>query len=174
MLSIPMSVYSSRISLGRWLRRAGLFVIPEEVSPPAELRRMQNHLQRAAPLPGFVEAVVDPLVHALACASANMRRSQPAASRESRQRLIEEAVAGGPQLLSNAQKATLLGDPLAFSRLHFLVWASPQAHPSWFQDMPAVVAVPAAEPAPEPVAASAPAPVPVAVRAPDAMAAAAG
>src|SRR6185295_5276594 len=107
MLSIPMSVYSSRVSLGRLMRRAGLFVIPEEISPPEELRRMQAHLQRAAPLPGFVEAVVDPLAHALACASGNMRRSQSATLRASRQRLIEDAVAGGPESLNNAQKAAL-------------------------------------------------------------------
>ena len=132
MLSIPMSVYSSRISLGRGLRRAVLFVIPEEVSPPEELRRMQTHLLRAAPLPGFVEAVVDPLVHALACASGNMRRSQPAALRESRQRLIDEAVAGGPGALSNAQRAALLGDPLALSRLHFQVWSAARAHADRF------------------------------------------
>jgi membrane glycosyltransferase len=132
MLSIPMSVYSSRISLGRGLFRAGLFVIPEEAAPPAELRRMQAHLRRAAPLPGFVEAVVDPLEHALACASANMRRSQPAALRESRQQLIDKAVSHGPAALSSAQKAALLGDPLALSRLHFQVWASPAAHADWF------------------------------------------
>ena len=162
MLSIPMSVYSSRISLGRWLRRAGLFVIPEEANPPAELRRLQTHLQRAVPLPGFVEAVVDPLVHALACASANMRRSQPAGVRESRQKLIDDAVAHGPDALSNAQKASLLGDPLALSRLHFQVWASPQANAAWFRDVPAVVPIPAVEVV-EPA---------VAVRAPEALAAA--
>ena len=100
---------------------------------------MQSHLLRAAPLPGFIEAVVDPLVHALACASGNMRRSQSPALLESRQVLINEAVSGGPEALSNAQKAALLGDPLALSRLHFQVWATPNAHPAWFRDMPAVV-----------------------------------
>jgi membrane glycosyltransferase len=156
MLSIPMSVYSSRISLGRWLRRAGLFVIPEEASPPEELHRMQTHLRRAAPLPGFAEAVVDPLAHALACASGNARRSQPAALRESRQQLIQEAVASGPEALGNAQRAALLGDPLALSRLHFHVWASSQAHPSWFGEPPVPeVRPPAALRAPEPLAAAA-------------------
>jgi hypothetical protein len=42
-----------------------------------------------------------------------MRRSRPAALREFRQRLIDEAVAGGPDALSDAQRAALLGDPLA-------------------------------------------------------------
>jgi len=132
MLSIPLSVYSSRVTLGRLMRRAGLFVIPEEMTPPPELRSLRAYLTRAAPLPGFTEAVVDPLVHAVACASANMRRSQPPAVRESRQQLMQEAVERGPGALSNAQKAALLGDPLALSRLHFQVWTSEQAHADWF------------------------------------------
>src|SRR4029453_7304360 len=33
-LSIPISVYSSRVSLGRALRRARLLLIPEESTPP--------------------------------------------------------------------------------------------------------------------------------------------
>jgi membrane glycosyltransferase len=137
MLSIPMSVYSSRISLGRWLRRGGLFIIPEEASPPEELRRMQVYLRRAAPLPGFAEAVVNPLAHALACACGNVRRPQSAILRESRQQMIDEAVVRGPAALSNAQRVALLGDPLALSHLHSQVWASPQAHPSWFGNAPA-------------------------------------
>ena len=111
--------------------------IPEETSPPDELCRLQAHLRRAAPLPGFAEAVVDPLAHALACASANARRSQPVALGESRQQLIQQAVASGPDALGNAQRVALLGDPLALSRLHFQVWASPQAHPSWLGVAPA-------------------------------------
>ncbi len=138
MISIPVSVYSSRIALGRGMRRAGLFVIPEEADAPQELRRLQTHLSRSAPLPGFTEAVVDPLVHAVACASANMRRALPAAVREARQQLIDQAVANGPDALSNAQKAALLGDPLALSRLHFQVWTSAQAHPAWLGNTHAV------------------------------------
>jgi membrane glycosyltransferase len=132
MLSIPISVYSSRVSLGRWLRRAGLFVIPEEVIPPPELLRLQAHMRAATPLPGFTEAVVDPLVHAVTCAGANMRRSLPISVIETRQHLVHEAVVRGPDALSNAQKAALLGDPLALSRLHFNVWTTEYAHPDWF------------------------------------------
>jgi membrane glycosyltransferase len=150
MLSIPLSVLSSRIPLGRWLRRAGLFMIPEEVNPPEELRRMQTYRHRAAPLPGFVDAVVDPLAHALACASGNMRRSQPAALVESRRQLIQEAVAGGPEALGTAQRAALLGDPVALSHLHFQIRASAGAHPSWFAQTPVIAErAPAALRAPE-------------------------
>ena len=132
MLSIPMSVYSSRISIGRAMRRAGLFVIPEEIEVPAELRSLRMHLGNAVALPGFTQAVVDPLVNALACASANVRRSLPASVAAGRQRLVQEALSRGPDALSNAQKAVLLGDPSALSQLHFQVWSAEQVHPGWF------------------------------------------
>jgi membrane glycosyltransferase len=38
----------------------------------------------------------------------------------------------GPEVLSNAQKSLLLGDPSSLSTLHFQVWTSEQAHPAWF------------------------------------------
>lgn len=37
LISIPFTVLTSRVSLGRWLRRLGLLVTPEETSPPPEL-----------------------------------------------------------------------------------------------------------------------------------------
>ncbi|HVY06592.1 MAG TPA: glucans biosynthesis glucosyltransferase MdoH [Burkholderiales bacterium] len=172
MLSIPMSVYSSRISFGRATRRAGLFVIPEEADAPEELRRMELHLRQTGPLPGFTDAVVDPLVHALACASANMRRFQPPQLVASRSQLEAGALVGGPDALNNRQRADLLGDPTALSRLHYEVWSSPSAHPAWLGDVDPTMKVlsdPAASPVTEPApvtpdapVASPPAPVPAA------------
>ena len=51
-LSIPVSVYSSRVSLGRALRRARLFLIPEETDPPPELRALRAYRDRAGAPPG--------------------------------------------------------------------------------------------------------------------------
>jgi membrane glycosyltransferase len=147
MLSIPLSVYSSRISLGKRLRRLGMFLIPEEASPPVELRRMQELLRRAPPSPGFVDAVVDPLANALACAAGNVRQAQPATLREGALKRVDEALRVGPRGLSDRQKSVLLSDALALSRLHFQVWASPQAHASWFEREPA----PQTERAPAPL-----------------------
>jgi len=113
------------------------------------LRSMQEHLRRAPPAPGFIEAVVDPLANALACASGNVRQSQPPAFRQAAQQLVDEAVRIGPQALSAKQKSALLGDAPALSRLHFQVWASPDAHPKWFSNTPAATerrAVPRAAP----------------------------
>ena len=62
-LSIPLSVWSSRASLGRTFRRLGLFVIPEETDLPEELKFLNNDLEqqqarrKVLPLPdeaGFV------------------------------------------------------------------------------------------------------------------------
>jgi membrane glycosyltransferase len=69
-LATPISVYSSRVSLGRALRRARLFVIPEEADPPRELRTVRAHTEWAGKAPGFVDAVVDPELNAVACAAA--------------------------------------------------------------------------------------------------------
>ena len=36
-LAVPLVVWTSRVGLGRWLRRCGMLLIPEEVSPPTLL-----------------------------------------------------------------------------------------------------------------------------------------
>ncbi len=53
MLSIPLSVYTSRVTIGRWLRRAGLFVIPEELHPPPEIRSMTDSVRHSHPSAGL-------------------------------------------------------------------------------------------------------------------------
>ena len=45
-LSAPVSVYSSRVALGRALRRWGLFVTPEELRPPEVLMRLADAVAR--------------------------------------------------------------------------------------------------------------------------------
>jgi membrane glycosyltransferase len=134
MVSIPLSVYSSRISLGRRMRGAGFFLIPEESSPPRELTQAMQDA-RAAPLPGFVDAVVDPLANALACAVGTgwRIRALPAA-REAVQRLVRDALARGPGALNAGQKAALLSNAAALSWLHYEVWTG-QGHPDWLREV---------------------------------------
>jgi membrane glycosyltransferase len=45
-LSIPVSVYSSRVSLGRTLRRWRLFMTPEETAPPEVIERLHAAMER--------------------------------------------------------------------------------------------------------------------------------
>ena len=129
MLSIPLSVYTSRATIGRNLRDKGLFVIPEELNPPPEIRSMMESVKHAAPMPGFVDAVVDPLINALACAAGTARATRARSAND--ERLVRDALHGGPDALNDAQKNLLLGNVLALSRLHGLVWSSRDAHPFW-------------------------------------------
>jgi membrane glycosyltransferase len=45
-LSVPMSVYSSRVALGRAFRRRRLFMTPEEIEPPKILAQLGDALDR--------------------------------------------------------------------------------------------------------------------------------
>lgn len=130
-LSIPLSVYSSRVSLGRRLRAAGLFAIPEETRVPPELRRVTELCARPEEEAGFIDAVMDPMVNALCCATGIARPRQPLDIRLQRASLVDRALAHGPASLSAREATTLLGDPLALSSLHFQAWTSTQAHPAW-------------------------------------------
>jgi membrane glycosyltransferase len=130
-LSIPVSVYSSRVSIGRRMRRAGYFAIPEETNPPQELVRVRQLCALPARMPALAEAVVDPVVNALACATSVARPRQPEAVRAQRAQLIDKALRAGPHGLTGREAATLLGDPLALSRLHFAAWTAADAHPDW-------------------------------------------
>ena len=73
-LSIPISVFTGDTELGVELRRRGIFVTPEEVSPPAELRELDTALAKPpagrlipaelAGHGGLLQAVLDPYVNA--------------------------------------------------------------------------------------------------------------
>jgi membrane glycosyltransferase len=142
-LSVPISVLSSRVSLGRRLRAARFFLIPEESTPPKELRALRRTLNRAPALSGFVDAAADPLANAVACALAVARAMHAPARRRERQQLVHEAAVNGPESLTDGKKTWLLNDPVALSRLHAEIWASPGAHTQWLTTLaPKVSAAP--------------------------------
>jgi membrane glycosyltransferase len=130
-LSIPISVFSSRVSLGRRARAARLFLIPEESMTPRELRRMRAYVRQAPPVPGFVDAVVDPLHNAMACASDIARTRHSESVRKRHRQLADRALAHGPAALDAYEKNALLGDAIALSHLHYDAWSANGAHPSW-------------------------------------------
>jgi membrane glycosyltransferase len=134
-LSIPLSVYSSRVGLGRSLRRARLFLIPEESDPPRELRTTQAHVTPTGAAPRFVDAVVDPVTNAIACAASVLPTRRPVGVRRRRDLAIADALATGPDALTDRQKLFFLTDGVALSHLHFKVWTSPSAHPGWRVDV---------------------------------------
>ena len=117
-LSVPISVFTSRVSLGVRARRARLFLIPEESRPPRELRWTWSGVRRAAALPGFRDALFDPTVNALVRACGVARADRPARVDRGGRRLVERALAGGPDALCSAEKNALLGDADALGLLH--------------------------------------------------------
>jgi len=144
-VSIPISVFTSHVALGRGLRRIRLLLIPEESNPPRELRALARHLAHTAPPPDFAAAVGDPIVNALACATARTGVPRSAAARQARSERVARATRGGPQALGGADKMALLNDARALSQLHFAVWTASDAHPQWH-------AAPARSFAPSPLA----------------------
>ena len=130
-LSIPISVYTSRASLGQSFRRARLFLIPEESWPPLEIRMTNRYLRRAIPPPDFIDAVVDPIVNAVACASGVARPQQVATPSPEQTELVQRALVAGPETVTDSERALLLDDPIALSCLHFEVWTAEDAHPTW-------------------------------------------
>jgi len=121
-MSIPLSVYSSRVSAGRACRRFGLLLIPEESEPPPEILRMQEEVARNPRPAGFHEAAWDPLVNAIACASVGGRRNQPEHIRSKHLAFVDSAVSGGIGALTSGQKTALMADAEMLSRLHFRLW----------------------------------------------------
>ncbi len=118
LVSIPLSVYSSRASWGRAARYAPLFLIPEESAPPPELRRLQL-LMREAPdyKGGFKRALSAPLTQALIHALARTNR-RGEMSRETMQAVRENRI----ETVSAVDRNRLLSHRSALVRAHEEIW----------------------------------------------------
>ena len=142
LFSIPFSVWSSRSSVGRGFRSLRLFMTPEEIEAPPELKTMKLLLESPATVKGepiagrsrgFVRAVVDPSVNALHLSFLrSVRKVSPAIAARRRQ-LCAEVLLAGPDSLSPRKKKELLSDPLCMHLLHEKVWELPpgEATNSW-------------------------------------------
>jgi len=133
-LSVPVSVLTSRIGLGDRTRAAGLFLIPEESSPPPEIVQVEQETARAeaarAALPpaerdGFVRAAVDPVVNAVHCALQGGTRGGKPGLRAARHALVQRALVQGPESLGASERRLLLADIEPFIELHRSVWQLP-------------------------------------------------
>jgi membrane glycosyltransferase len=128
-LSVPLSVYASRIRLGARARAAGLFLIPEEVLTPPELRDVEaleadSVAARAVqPWSGFVRAAVEPVFNAIHRALLGAPRSLRPRIRAERRGIVGRAVSDGPDAVRAEERAVLLRDPDTVDALHAGVWA---------------------------------------------------
>jgi membrane glycosyltransferase len=125
LLAVPLSVFSSRLSLGRLMRRWRLFLIPEEIGSPQVINYLQASLAKRRQnrqMDGFVQAVVDPYGNAV---HVGLLRGKKTLTREAIDRnrnLREFALRDGPATLSSANRRHLLRDSESMALLHRQVW----------------------------------------------------
>ena len=139
-LAIPVSVFTSRSSLGALTRRWGLFLTPEETLPTPELDTLRARVAiqagTAVPLPylpgaGLSQIVLDPYVNAIHVSLLREKKLNPdyaeamakmgAGSPEVRS-LGEKLLSEGPDALQPRQKVQVMTDADVMSWLHRQVW----------------------------------------------------
>jgi membrane glycosyltransferase len=154
LLAIPLSVFTSRRSLGARVRKMDLFLTPEETAPPPELvalrARMKVHELTEDPTPphphaGLTEAVLDPYVNAIHVSLLREKQLNPVyaeqlarlgvGSREVRA-LAEKLLARGPDKLTVAERLIIMADAHALVWLHQQAWLRPdQSLAPWWKAM---------------------------------------
>jgi membrane glycosyltransferase len=151
-LSIPLSVFTSRESWGRRAREIGLFRTPEEMSPPPELAALRARMAQleaageTAPRPpnsGLADAVLDPYVSAIHVSLLREKHLNPEYNQElvrlgvgqSRVRaLAETLLAEGPDSLKPEEKLLVLCDAETIGWLHRQAWLRPsESLAPWWQ-----------------------------------------
>ena len=130
-LSVPLSVWTSSTPAGERLKKLGLFLIPEEITPCHEFGWLESYLKEyrscRSPLSlnkeqGFARAVVDPCVNALHLSLLPKERRYSEVILKKRQSLREKALLLGPDQLMASEKKELLSDPSSMKLLHRMVW----------------------------------------------------
>jgi membrane glycosyltransferase len=134
LLSIPVSMFTSRAEAGRFFRALRIFITPEEVHKPREYQDIDAYLEEKSKqgLPfsmdaedGFARAVADPGVNALHRTLLRGPRQLDPAIRRRRNTLVDKAMDVGPAGLSKKEKKELLYDADCMLRLHKRVWELP-------------------------------------------------
>jgi membrane glycosyltransferase len=151
-LSVPLSVLTSRRSLGARARQIGLFLTPEETRPPAELislrAQMKIHELTDDNSPprrhaGLAEAILDPYVNAIHVSLLREKQLNPVYAEqfsqlgvggERVQALGEKLLAAGPDKLTAAERMLVMADQRVMVWLHQQSWQRPgESLASWWR-----------------------------------------
>ncbi len=142
-LSIPLSVLTSRRSLGARARAAGLFLTPEEIKLPDELLSLRSNLKiheltddnsPRPPHAGLAEAMLDPYVNAIHVSLLREKQLNPVYAEqltklgvggERVQALGEKLLAEGPDKLSATERLLVMADQRVMVWLHQQSWQRP-------------------------------------------------
>ncbi|HXF11331.1 MAG TPA: glucans biosynthesis glucosyltransferase MdoH [Desulfuromonadaceae bacterium] len=139
-LSIPLSVVTSQARLGIRARQAGLFLTPEEVSPPPEivslrvqmkLHEMVTESDVARRHAGLAQAVLDPYINAIHVSLLREKRLNPVYAEQLNklgdgsddlQRLGERLLIEGPDKLTETDRSLVMADQRVMVWLHQQAW----------------------------------------------------
>jgi membrane glycosyltransferase len=127
---------TSSSTVGIALRRARLFLIPEETKPPPELAGLVEAEEGApedtAAGPLWTHALLCPYVQAIHLSMVRQRSAHDDPSHPQRS-LREKLLKDGPDALAPREKLRLLGNAEAVFWLHQELWSrpEPQLHPTW-------------------------------------------
>ncbi|HBV89689.1 MAG TPA: glucans biosynthesis glucosyltransferase MdoH, partial [Pantoea sp.] len=135
-LSPFVSVMSSRATLGLKSKKAKLFLIPEEYSPPQELVDTDRYvlLNRERALEnGFMHALFHPAFNALATALATSRHKQSQLLDYARDRRVDQALSDAPDKLGREQRLQLISDPVVLARVHTRLWENADKYHQWVE-----------------------------------------
>ncbi len=135
LLSIPVSIMTSSIDLGRRLRKWGLFLTPQESEPPEVIRLLKEQLpvtQMQTDGQGYRGAkrvVVDPAVNALHLALLP-ERTLTRRHRYYLRMLIYQLLEDGPDSLTLKERRSLISDPETLCLMHMLAWSVEEIDPA--------------------------------------------
>lgn len=140
--SVPLSVWTSRESFGHSLRRAHLFLTPEETTVTPELASLRSRMDGpdvlaptdALPERGVRAVVQDPYVNALHVTMLREKKANPlhasgfeafGVGTPENRALAEKLLAQGPEALQPRERLSVLSDPEVLLWLHREVWTRP-------------------------------------------------
>jgi membrane glycosyltransferase len=138
-LSIPLSVLTSRRTIGLRARSLGLFLTPEETAPPPEIvalrAQMKIHDLTTAAVHrthgGLADAVLDPYINAIHVSLGREKLMNPVYAEEGvklgvgsdRAAILgERLLVEGPDKLTEAERLLILADQTVMVRLHQQAW----------------------------------------------------
>jgi membrane glycosyltransferase len=142
--SIPLSVFTSRRSVGLRARNLGIFLTPEETRPPPEIvslrSRMRIHELTADKTPprayaGLAKAVLDPYINAIHVSLLREKQLNPSyaeefarlgAGTDAVRALAEKLLTEGPDKLSTPERMSVMADQRVLVWLHQQAWLRPE------------------------------------------------
>ena len=152
-LSIPLSVFTSRASLGEKAGSLSLFLTPEETVPPVELAALRARmatLEESGQLvlrpadSGLADAVLDPYVNAIHVSLLREKRQNPdyakalsdlGVGKPEVRALCEKLLTEGPEHLQRTEKLLILSDAELLPWLHRQAWLRPsETLARWWQE----------------------------------------